>query len=238
MLLPGKNVIGVESGGTRTMTTIVCKCQAVEVEFRTTKDLFRQQCCCYDCTAGLWYANKRGGPRAPSTQCVESSWLPNDFAIVKGEDKLGAFLNFEGADSTRFYCTQCWSVLFADHPAYEKKLVVTQIASYTEFEGLKNTQRMDFQARHFVQDVSPEEIADLPPWTGDPGRVYQGVSEILMTSFPDLQNQGSEGAEMNAQILLARIGGAFVPTNEPRLSGGPPSLMQQTAIESSGTDAT
>lgn len=215
------------------MTAIVCKCQAVEVEFRTDRDLFRQQCCCYDCTAGLWYAHERGGPRAPATQCVDSSWLPNDFVILKGEDKVGAFLNFESADTTRFYCTQCWSVLFADHPAYEKKLVVTQVASYTEFEGLKNTQRMDFQARHFVQDVPLEEIADLPPWTGDPARVYQGVSEVLMSSFPEIQAQGGEGAEMNAQVMLAKIGGAFVPTGEKRLTEGPPTLMQRTGIENS-----
>jgi hypothetical protein len=27
---------------------------------------------------------------------------------VKGENKLGAFVNFENADTTRFHCKDCW----------------------------------------------------------------------------------------------------------------------------------
>ena len=219
------------------MATIRCKCRAVQIEFAADSDLFRLECCCYDCNAALWYAHKRGGPRCPEHLCIDSSWFPNDFRIVKGEDSLGAFLNFANADSTRFYCTDCWSVLFADHTAYAGKILATQVGAYKDFEGLVNARRMSPQARHFLKDLTNEQRAALPPWHGDPSHVYPGVAENWMARFSTVLEAGKEGANMNARILLARIGGAFVPRDEPRLSGGPPTLMQQAALQAASARA-
>ena len=216
------------------MATITCKCGAVQIELSATRDLFRLECCCHDCTAALWYANKRGGPAFPDNQCVDSSWFPNDFKIVKGENKLGAFVNFENADTTRYHCKDCWSVLFGDHTAYARKIVVTQVRNYKEFEGLKNVELMLPQARHFLKDLSQEQLAALPAWGGDPSDVYQGVADNWMARFPTVLEAGKEGVEMNAQILLAKIGGACVPTGESRLTEGPPTLMQQAAKQAAG----
>jgi len=108
------------------------------------------------------------GPAPPVYQCLDSSWSPNAFTIVMGEEKLGAFLNFENADSTRFSCTDCWSVMFADHTFYDKKVLVTQIMNYQEFEGLTNVELMPPEARHFVKDLSPDQLAALPRWREDP----------------------------------------------------------------------
>jgi hypothetical protein len=201
------------------MATIICKCGTLRIEFDAKHDLFRLECCCHDCTAALWYAHKRGGPAFPENQCLDSSWLPNDFKVVKGEEKLGAFMNFENAATTRFYCVDCWTVLLADHPAYAKKVVLTQVGNYKEFEGLRNVELMSPQARHFVKDLSKEQLAALPVWGGSPANVYQGVADILVAQFPAIQQAGRQGSEMNAQILLAKIGGGFVPKGETRLKG-------------------
>ncbi len=218
------------------MATIKCKCAAVQLDFRASAELFRHQCCCHDCISALWYATVRGGPAYPHSLCADCCWLPNDFSVVSGEDKLGAFLNYEAADSTRFYCTSCWTVLFADHPLYDKRILVSQVAAYDGFEGLSNVVRMEPQARHFLKDRSPDEISALPPWHGDPAHVYQGVAEILLERFPAMKAAGGTGADMNAQILLDKLGGAFIPMNEPRLSSGPPSLVRQAAARTDGTD--
>ena len=217
------------------MATITCKCTSVQIEFFTNNDLFRLECCCHDCTAALWYAYKRGGPALPIHQCLDSSWFPNAFQIVTGEEKLGAFLNFENASSTRFYCTDCWSVLFADHPAYAKQLVVTQVMNYQEFEGLTNAELMPLQARHFLKDLSAEQLAALPAWRGDSSHVYPSAADILLAQFGTIKAAGQEGAEMNAQILLGKIGGAFIPTGEARLSEGSPTRRQQLAKPTAGS---
>ena len=213
------------------MATITCNCGAVQIEFDSGTDLFRLQCCCHDCSAALWYASKRGGPAPPTHQCVDNSWLPNDFRIVRGEHQIGAFMNFENADTTRFYCKDCWSILFGDHPVYEKKVVVTTARNYKEYEGLTNATLMPPQARHFMKDLTQDQIAALPAWDGDASNVYQGVADILMSRFPEIQAADNEGEQMNAQILLAKVGEPFVPTDESRLTSGPPTLMQQAASE-------
>jgi len=160
---------------------------------------------------------------------VDSSWFPNDFRILRGDAKLGAFLNFRQADTTRFHCTDCWTVLFGDHTAYANRIVVTQVNAYRDFAGLQDVNLMPPQARHFLKDLSPAQLSALPPWRGDPSNAYQGVAENWMTRFPAVLEAGRAGAEMNAQILLASIGGALVPTGEARLTDGPPTLMQQAA---------
>lgn len=219
------------------MASITCKCSAVHIEFPAERELFRHECCCHDCISALWYSTKHGGPEYPQDLCADSCWLPNDFAVVSGEDRLAAFMNYEGADSTRFHCTSCWTILLADHVLYEGKIVVSQVAAYKEFEGLTNIGRMEPQARHFLKDRSPEQVAALRPWAGEPSHVYQGVAEILLENFPAMQAAGGTGVEMNAQILLEQLGGAFVPTDEARLSTGPPSLMQQASAQADETPA-
>ncbi|MFT4585414.1 MAG: hypothetical protein ACI915_004235 [Gammaproteobacteria bacterium] len=218
------------------MVTINCKCTSVQIQFYTNNDLFRLQCCCHDCTSALWYASKRGGPAHPPFQCVDTSWFPNDFKVVSGADRIGAFLNFPDADTTRFYCKECWTILLADHAAYDKRLVVVQAINFTEFDGLSNADLMQPQARHFVGDLSAEQLATLPAWPWDPANVYSSVADVLMERFPALQAAGAEGALMNAQILLAKIGGSFVPSGEARLTEGPPTLMQRMLDEAQAPD--
>jgi hypothetical protein len=218
------------------MAAIKCKCGAVRIEFSTKAELFRHECCCHDCISALWYATKRGGPDYPRDLCADCCWLPNDFRILTGEDKLGAFMNYETADTTRFYCISCWTVLFGDHPLYERRILVSQVAAYKEYEGLTNIIRMAPQARHFLKDRNKDELAGLPLWNGDPSRVYEGVAENLLESFPAMKAAGGEGVEMNAQILLSKIGGALIPVDEPQLSEGPPSLMRQAATLTNEAD--
>ncbi len=218
------------------MATIQCKCSSVRIDFPANTELFRHECCCHDCISALWYATKRGGPEYPHNLCADCCWLPNAFRIMAGEEKLGAFMNYESADTTRFYCKACWTVLFGDHPFYEKRILVSQVAAYKEFEGLTNIVRMKPQARHFLKDLNAEQIAALPPWPGDPSHVYRGAAENLLDHFPSMKAAGGEGIEMNAQILLDKVGGAFVPTDEARLSTGPPSLRRQAAVRAGETE--
>lgn len=219
------------------MATITCKCASVCIHFPVSVELFRHECCCHDCISALWYATQRGGPQYPQDLCADCCWLPNDFRVARGEDTLGAFLNYATADTTRFYCTSCWTLLFGDHPLYEKRILVSQVASCKEFEGLTDVVRMAPQARHFLKDRSAEEAVAVRPWPGDPRHVYQGVAENLLAHFPAMKAAGGEGAAMNAQILLAMIGGAMVPTEEARLWSGPPSLRRQAELAAQHSSA-
>lgn len=213
------------------MATMTCRCGAVRIRFPTSQELFRHECCCHDCVSALWYSTQHGGPACHSDYLADCCWLPNDFQILSGEKRIGAFLNYADADTTRFYCTDCWTILFQSHDFYEEQIVVSQIAAYKGFEGLDDIQRMAPQARHFLKDRSPAELASLPAWHGDPGHLYQSVADNLIDSFPAMKAAGGKGRTLNAQLLLEKIGPPLVPTDAPRLSAGPPSLARQGALD-------
>ena len=208
------------------MAKISCLCRAVCVEFNADKDLFRVECCCHDCRAALWFAHEQGGPACPEYNRVDNSWLPNDFVIVSGKEHIGAFLNFENGDTTRFHCAQCWTVLFGDHPAYAERILVTPAKNYREYDALSEISLMPPQGRNFLKDLTAEEVEELPVWKGNSEHVYKGVAENLMSSLPSIHTLGRQG-EMNAQKLLKKIGTPFVPSGVRRLIDGPPTLMQQ-----------
>jgi len=156
---------------------------------------------------------------------LDSNWFPNDFTILKGQDQLGAFMNFTGADTTRFHCRDCWTCLIGDHPAYGGKIVCTQVSNFTG--GLSDADLPDPKARHFLKDLNSEQAAALPTWAGDVTRVYQGVADNLMASLPQMMESGATG-EMNAQVLIGLTGIPFVPDDEnERMAAGPPTLMAQ-----------
>lgn len=208
--------------------TVSCKCGACCIQFASKECVWRLECCCYNCTSALWYANKKGGPPLPAHQLLDSVWFPNDFKVVKGEDKLGAFLSYEGADTTRFHCKECWTCLVADHPAYGGKIALTQASNYDD-GLLQGAELMAPRARHFLKDLSAEQAAALPPYSGDKAHEYQGVAENFMGALPDVLAKGGTG-EMNLQALLEKVDPATVPTeadSAARLGGGPPSLMAQ-----------
>ena len=218
------------------MATITCRCQSVVLRFHAEAELFRHECCCHDCISALWYSTQRGGPAYPSDLCADCSWLPNDFDIVSGMERIGAFMNYTDADTTRFYCTTCWTILFQDHPLYENRIVVSQVAAYREFVGLTHITRMAPQARHFLKDRSDEELAALPPWTGDPTHVYLEAAANLLENFPAMKAAVGPAQGIDTQKLLSRIGSVLVPDDAPRLSCGPPSLMRQAALAGGAED--
>ena len=138
----------------------------------------------------------------------------------------GAWLSFEGADTTRFYCKNCWSGLFGDHPAYGGKMVITQSPN------MAGVEQMEPKSRHFLKDLTPEKLAAINndmPWRGDPEHVYQGVSDNFLGNLANILAAGATGEQMNAQKLLEKCGPALIPDDDEELKAGPPTFMQQTA---------
>jgi len=213
---------------TKLKPSINCLCGAVKVELKSKKALFRLECCCYDCSAALKYANtNKNGPKQPDHQAIDSIIFPNNFSIVKGKAKIGAFKNFADGDTTRFHCVDCWTLLFSDFPTFEGKLMMTQANCYQDFKGVQNVEIMDVCARHNTKDVDAEDLAVMPAFAGDAANVYDGIAKNYLDAQAELLAAGSAGEEMNMQILLAKIGPAAVPTDGPLLTMGPPTLMSQ-----------
>ena len=65
------------------MLTIQCQCESTALQWQEPKELWRLECCCNDCTAGVRYLHEaKGGPRPPDHQMLDTLWLANDFTLV------------------------------------------------------------------------------------------------------------------------------------------------------------
>jgi len=212
---------------TKAMATLTCKCGGVELTLGNPQALWRLECCCHDCYAAPWYLQKRkNAPAAPEVQLLDSIYFANNLTVEKGMEKLGTYKNFPCGDTTRFVCTDCWTVLAADHPAYGGKLLVTQVTNYKGFDGLRNAKLIEKKSRHFLCDLPDGMEAQLPPFTGDPTKVYDKASACLLEAFPRIQEAAGEPGVSNGQTLAAQCGSPFIPDDEPeRMRGGPKTFM-------------
>ena len=54
------------------MLTIQCQCESTALQWQEPKELWRLECCCNDCTAGVRYLHEaKGGPQPPEQRpCV------------------------------------------------------------------------------------------------------------------------------------------------------------------------
>ena len=183
------------------MLTIQCQCESTALQWQEPKELWRLECCCNDCTAGVRYLHEaKGGPRPPEHQMLDTLWLANDFTVVKGLDNIGVIKRSAESRNTLIYCTACGTSLITDHVVYGGKVVITQIQNFPQFQGMSTAPIMPVQARHFVDDVDADSRDSLPPFSGPPSEIYGSVSQTLIDAFPHLYEQGSTG-DMNAQRL-------------------------------------
>ena len=71
------------------MTSITCDCGELEVQFATTKPLFRLICCCNDYNAvPHWAAWKGGHTFYPAAQGIDKIYLENSLKVARGEEHL------------------------------------------------------------------------------------------------------------------------------------------------------
>lgn len=214
------------------MPSIRCKCNAVTIELSVKMPLWRLECCCHDCTAALWYVNKyKGAPSPPLYQMVDSLWFPNNFRVSSGLEELGAYKNFERADTIRFYCKRCWTCLIADHEFYEQRVILTQVLSFKEYVGSVGLDLFPPRCRHFTKDLNQGQRISLPEFSGDKKHIYESIGDNFAEAIDDIKRAGGKG-QMNIQKLAELAGQPFVPENErQRMAEGPPTLMQQAREE-------
>jgi len=215
--------------------SITCKCGEVKIAVKSRKNMYRLDCCCYDCTSCAWYWEKKGlGPEPLSgPPCEDLVYFANDFTVEKGMSSIGAMKPNKERDATRFYCKKCYTMLMTDHPFYGALMFSTPIMNYKSFKGL-DADLTETDSRQFLNDLTPEERKNVPEWKGPAEHNYDGVTGDLLAKLGEglLQKEGSTG-DFNIQKLLQAVGGEeaiFYPEDEAeRMKGGPMTFMQRTA---------
>ena len=192
------------------MLTIQCQLESTALQWQEPKELWRLECCCNDCTAGVRYLHEaKSGPRPPEHQILDTLWLANDFTVVKGLDNIGVTKRSAESRNTLIYCTACGTSLITDHVVYGGKVVITQIQNFPQFQGMSTAPTMSVQARHFVDEVDAVSRDSLPSFSGPHSEIYGSVSQTLIDAILRLYEEGSTG-DMNAQQLAETRGTEYM----------------------------
>jgi hypothetical protein len=102
---------------------IACTCRACELTLADGKTTLHILCGCEDCRQALQWGHKNGGVKPDPLPQVY--YMRSDIIDVRGRDKMIAVKLREDGVSRRVYCTNCYSVLGVDHPAYNDNVFLS-----------------------------------------------------------------------------------------------------------------
>ena len=147
---------------------ISCKCGKSEITLADGKAKLKLQCGCMDCRQALEYGFINGGVRPDPLP--ELYYMPSELTGVRGKDFMKAFRlreddpNVTGM-STRIYCTECYSILGADHPAYQSNVFVN-FPKHCENSGdLSAPLSAYVMMTDYSENIGPLPTEDIPLFT-------------------------------------------------------------------------
>tara|TARA_B100001123_G_scaffold352565_1_gene404163 strand:- start:286 stop:903 length:618 start_codon:yes stop_codon:yes gene_type:complete len=100
---------------------IGCKCGKAEITIADGTAIHRIFCACEDCRQALEWASLHGAEQ-PDT-LPDLYYLPSDILAWKGEDYMRAVKLREDGRAVRVFCKNCFSMIAADHPAFQSNVL-------------------------------------------------------------------------------------------------------------------
>ena len=143
--------------------TIECKCGRCSITVADGKATCHFQCGCEDCRQAIQYGHVKGGDQP--VPLPELYYMRSDLVDVKGKEYMHAFKLREDGDSTRVYCTECYSILGVDHPAYEDN-VFLNFPEYCNNQGDLSIPLVAYVMMvDYTEDIGPLPEEDVPLFT-------------------------------------------------------------------------
>ena len=100
--------------------TIGCNCGKCEITVADNRAVQYFRCGCEDCRQGAEWGSSKGSVQPD--QLPHLYYIPADITATKGKELMSAYKLREDGRSTRLYCSQCWSLIAVDHPAYQSSV--------------------------------------------------------------------------------------------------------------------
>ena len=139
------------------MSVIGCECGRCKLTVKEQRPVLSLLCACEDCRKAIQWGAARGGkePR----MLPKLFYVRSDITGTEGDISMKPYQLRTGAKSTRVYCTECYSILGVDHPAYNNNV-------FMFFDGhcKTNLDLSEEPTAAINMDSYPgEELPKLPP---------------------------------------------------------------------------
>jgi len=157
--------------------SISCQCGEVRLEIGDAIPKMRLQCGCCDCRQAMAWAQRKGGPKVPSTRPLDLWYFENDILISSGKGKLKWFKLRKDGKSLRWVAQCCYTTMIVHHPTYKNKV----------FMVYADAVKLSDEIPKLIQPVVRAQMKEYPKYK---------VSELV--KFPGGTSVDKECTDMDA----------------------------------------
>lgn len=142
---------------------IECQCGKCALTIADKAVTLFLRCGCVDCRQALWWGHKHGG--AKPEPLPRLFYLRSDIVDVAGKAYMKAYKLRRTGDSTRIYCSQCYSLLGVDHPSYQNNVFLNFPDHCTNHGVLSRALSAYLSISDYSTTVGPAPTDDAPLFT-------------------------------------------------------------------------
>ena len=102
------------------MYVIGCECGRCTITVKDQRPVLSLLCACEDCRQAAQWGAARGGN--PPRRLPKLFYVRSDIIGTEGDNFMRPYQLRTEAKSTRVYCSECYSIVGVDHPAYNKNV--------------------------------------------------------------------------------------------------------------------
>jgi len=155
-------------GSEKISAEINCKCGKCGITLADGKAQLKFKCGCQDCRQALEWGHSRGAIKPDPLP--DLLYMPSDIIDVRGKDFMQSY-QLRNDDpsllgmSRRIYCTECYSMIGVDHPAYEDN-VFLNFPKHCENAGdLSISLTAYVMMVDYTEEIGPMPTEDVPLFT-------------------------------------------------------------------------
>ena len=200
-------------GASKVPAEINCKCGKCGITLADGKAKLQFNCGCQDCRQALNWGYAKGGIKPDPLAKVY--YMPSDIIDVRGKEHMQSFqLRKDDPSllgmSRRIYCTECYSIIGVDHPAYEGN-VFLNFPKHCENKGdLSAPLTAYVMMIDYTEEIGPMPTEDAPLFTTlrfqqEEDRIF-GIPVVAETFSP--REDPLEGIAFTT--LIDEIGGTEI----------------------------
>ena len=151
---------------------INCLCGKSGITIADGTAKLKFQCGCQDCRQALEYGFSKGGKRP--NPLPELLYMSSDITAIRGKEFMTALQLREEENeddsellgmSRRIYCSECFSIIGVDHPAYENNVFLTFPEHCDNLGDLSVPLTTYVMMIDYTKDIVPMPTDDVPLFT-------------------------------------------------------------------------
>ncbi|MEO1848282.1 MAG: hypothetical protein ABGY05_13015 [Pseudomonadota bacterium] len=139
---------------------IECQCGKCALTIADKAATLFLRCGCVDCRQALWWGHAHGG--AKPEPLPRLFYLRSDIVDIAGKSYMKAYKLRSTGESTRIYCSQCYSVLGVDHPTYQNNVFLNFPDHCTNHGDLSRALSAYLNMSGYSAAIGPLPTEDVP----------------------------------------------------------------------------